>query len=303
LVSLIFGESQGNLFLVEEVYRQEVYRHLTEDGKIFDAAGELPTDIKIDETGVPKNVRLIIGRRLERLDGNEKRVLAAAAVIGRGFSFQLLTATCQIDVDELFTVIEKTQQMGIIVPSSEGPQRPFTFAHEVTRQTLLAGISPPRRQHLHGLVADAIEQLYPDAANEHAGDIADHLLKAGSFADRQRLVRWLKQADNNALEASAFEEASRSFQSTLSHLTVVDGRERAEPLARLAIAKRGLELWNAALAHLEEALGIHIHLGDRAMIARSFIDSHRCPYLGWPLPGGNRISTSQTHSSSGQGLR
>jgi hypothetical protein len=30
--------------------------------------------------------------------------------------------------------------------------------------------------------------------NERAGEIADHLVKAGSFADRQRLVRWLTLA-------------------------------------------------------------------------------------------------------------
>ena len=178
LVSLIFEESQGYPFFVEEVYR-----HLIEEGKVFDAAGQFRTDIEIDEIDVPENVRLIIGRRLERLDENEKRALAAAAVIGRSFSFRLLTAVSQIDVDELFTVIEKAQQMGIIVPSSEGPERPFTFAHELVRQTLLAGISAPRRQRLHAAVADAIERLYPDAVNERAGEIADHLLKAGSFAD------------------------------------------------------------------------------------------------------------------------
>jgi predicted ATPase len=102
LVSLIFDESQGNPFFVEEVYR-----HLTEEGKVFDAAGQFRTDIQIDEIDVPENVRLIIGRRLERFGENEKRALAAAAVIGRSFSFQLLTAISQIDVDELFTVIER----------------------------------------------------------------------------------------------------------------------------------------------------------------------------------------------------
>ena len=226
LVSLIFEESQGNPFFVEEVYR-----HLIEEGKVFDAAGQFRTDIKIDEIDVPENVRLIIGRRLERLDENEKRALAAAAVIGRSFSFQLLTAISQIDVDELFTVIEKAQQMGIIVPSSEGPEKPFTFAHELVRQTLLAGISAPRRQQLHAGVADAIERLYPDAVNERAGEIADHLLKAGSFADRQRLVRCLTLAGKGALEAAAFEEARRSFQSALSHPGAVDKGERADLLA------------------------------------------------------------------------
>ena len=78
--------------------------------------------------------------------------------------------------------------MGIIVASSEGLARPFIFTHELVRQTLLAGISAPRRQHLHAGVADAIARLHPDAVNERAGDIADHLIKAGSFVDGDRSI-------------------------------------------------------------------------------------------------------------------
>ncbi len=181
LVSLIFEESQGYPFFVEEVYR-----HLIEEGKVFDAAGQFRMDIEIAENEVPENVRLIIGRRLERLDRNEKRALTAAAVIGRNFSFKLLTAICQIEADELLTIVEKAQQMGIILASSQAPEKPFTFSHELVRQTLLAGISAPRRQHLHAGVADAIARLHPEAVYERAGDIADHLIKAGSFADGNR---------------------------------------------------------------------------------------------------------------------
>jgi len=189
----IFEESQGNPFFVEEVYP-----HLIEEGRVFDANGQFRSDIKIDEIDVPENVRLIIGRRLERFDEDEKRALAAAAVIGRSFSFHLLTALSQIDVDELFTVIEKAQRMGLIVSISEGPDKPFTFAHELVRQTLIAGISVARRQRLHSAVAGAIERLYPGAVKEYAGEFADHLLKAGAFADRQALARWQMQSGKAA---------------------------------------------------------------------------------------------------------
>jgi hypothetical protein len=87
------------------------------------------------------------------------RSLAASGLsrsIGRSFSFQPLAAISQIDVDQLFTIFDKAQQMRIIVPSSEGPGRPFSFRHELVRQTLLAGISAPRRQRLHASVAEAI---------------------------------------------------------------------------------------------------------------------------------------------------
>src|ERR1700723_684171 len=58
LVDLIFGESQGYPFFVEEVYQ-----HLIEEGKVFDAAGQFRTDLKLDESDVPENVRLIVGRQ------------------------------------------------------------------------------------------------------------------------------------------------------------------------------------------------------------------------------------------------
>jgi tetratricopeptide (TPR) repeat protein len=267
LLSLIFEESQGYPFFVEEVYR-----HLVEEGKLFDAAGQFRTDIEIGEIDVPENVRLIISRRLEQLDENEKRALAAAAVIGRSFSFQLLTAISQIDVDELFTVIEKAQQMGLVVPSSEGPERPFTFRHELMRQTVLAAISTPRRQRMHASVAEAIEGLNPGSVNERSGEIADHLVKAGSFADPQKLVRFLAIAGKNALQAAAFEEAGANFRSALSRHAAVGTRERADLLASLAMAERGLDQWDAALAHLREALEIYINLDDREMIGRSSIE-------------------------------
>ena len=54
LVSLIFEESQGYPFFVEEVYR-----HLIEEGKVFDAAGQFRAEIDIAEDEVPENVRLI----------------------------------------------------------------------------------------------------------------------------------------------------------------------------------------------------------------------------------------------------
>jgi tetratricopeptide (TPR) repeat protein len=265
LLSLIYEESQGYPFFVEEVYR-----HLLEDGKVFDDAGEFRADIQISEIDVPENVRLIISRRLERLEENETRALAAAAVIGRSFSFQLLNALSQIDVDELFTVIEKAERMGIIIPSSEGPERPFMFNHELVRQTLLARTSGPRQMQLHASVADAIEQLYPHAVRERAGEIANHLIKAGSFADEQKLVRILTMAGNSALDAAAFEEAQQSFQSALSHRAAISAKERADLLARLAIAESGLDQWDTAFANLRESLEIHIGTGDREMIGHSF---------------------------------
>jgi len=215
---------------------------------------------------------LVIDRRLQRFEVHEKRVLTAAAVIGRTFSFRLLTEASHIDVDELFTVIEKAQQMGLIIPSAEGPDNPYAFTHELVRQTLLAGISAPRRQQMHATVAATIESLYPRLVEDRAGEIGDHLLKAGSFADGGKLFHYLVVAGKSALKAAAFEEARRYFRSALSHHGTVEARERADLFSNLAIAERGLERTDEVLVNLGQALETHIELSDRAMIGNTAID-------------------------------
>ena len=53
LVEAIHEETEGNPFFVEEVFQ-----HLSEEGKLFDEEGRWKSDLKIDELDVPEGVRL-----------------------------------------------------------------------------------------------------------------------------------------------------------------------------------------------------------------------------------------------------
>jgi len=199
----MFEDTQGNPFFVEELYR-----HRVEDGKIFDRAGEFHTEFSRAEITVPDNVRLVLGRRLERLGEKARGVLTSAAAIGHSFRFGLLQSLqSQTQLDELLAALEEAQRVGLIVSSANGPEASFAFTHDLVRQTLLASISLPRRQLLHLRVAEALEQAHPEALSEHAGVIANHLSQAGSLAEAQRLARYQALAGKNALEAAAFDEA------------------------------------------------------------------------------------------------
>jgi eukaryotic-like serine/threonine-protein kinase len=250
LVNTVFTETNGNPFFIEELYR-----HLAEERQIFDNSGASFTELKIDEIDVPANVRLCIIRRLNRFSADEMRVLSAAAVFGRSFSFQLLAAISGAEVDDLFAVIEKAQRMAIIVPSAEGPERPFTFSHELIRQTLLGEISIARRQQFHAKAAQAVESHCPTSARHYAGEIADHLLKAGSFVKQDVVIHWLTEAGNAALKVAAFEEARANLEAALSRLEPQASRTRAELLYGLGVAQRGLGRWEEAYGSWEQAFG------------------------------------------------
>src|SRR5205814_9576146 len=102
---------------------EELYRHLVEDGKVFDRAGEFRAEFSRAEITVPDNVRLVLGRRLERLSAEAREVLTSAAAIGHSFRFGLLHALqSQTDLDALLVALEQAEQMGLIVASAEGAE-------------------------------------------------------------------------------------------------------------------------------------------------------------------------------------
>jgi predicted ATPase len=85
LVSLVYFETEGNPFFVEELFR-----HLVEAGKLFDDDGEFRSGIEIADTEVPRSVGLVLGHRLDRVGDTCRGALTAAAILGRTFRFDLV---------------------------------------------------------------------------------------------------------------------------------------------------------------------------------------------------------------------
>src|SRR5439155_5366284 len=112
-------------------------RHLVEEGKVFDENGAFRTDITVDELDVPESVRLVVGRRLERLGAESQKVLAAGAVVGRAFPFSLLEQITEIDAGSLLDIVEEAEAARVIVPEERDGEVHYSFAHELIRQTLL----------------------------------------------------------------------------------------------------------------------------------------------------------------------
>ena len=186
IVDVVFDETEGNPFFVEEVFW-----HLVEEGKIFDDTGEFRTDIDVDELDVPESVRLVVGRRLERLGAEAQRVLAAGAIVGRGFPFALLELITDTDADALIDILEEAEAAKVIVAEEREGEVHYSFADELIRQTLLSGLSLLRRQRLHLAIADALERLDQSAAEMRPSFIASHLLQAGAGAEVERTLGYL----------------------------------------------------------------------------------------------------------------
>jgi class 3 adenylate cyclase/tetratricopeptide (TPR) repeat protein len=254
LVKVIYSETEGNPFFVEEVFR-----HLSEEGRLLNEAGGFRADLVIDELDVPEGVRLVIGRRLQRLEEDTRKLLSAAAVLGRSFEYELVRAMDGLSDDQVLDAVEEAERARLIVPAGAGSR--YFFGHELIRQTLLSGLSLPRRQRLHLRAAEAIETTHFVAGDAAASDLAHHLFQAGAAADAEKTVRALALAGEVAMRTMAFDDALRHFDNAVA--VEPDGADtRASLLHGRARALRSLGRWDEALDAWREALALAEAAGD-----------------------------------------
>jgi class 3 adenylate cyclase/tetratricopeptide (TPR) repeat protein len=251
IVDAVYSETEGNPFFVGEVYR-----HFVEEGRVFDADGNFRTDLKISELEVPESVRLVVGRRLERLGPEAQKALAAAAVIGRAFSFRLLEIIGDLPVNDLVDIVDDAETAQVLVSEERDGEVVFSFAHELIRQTLLSSLSVLRRQRMHLKVADALEKLEEDAVVTRAQEIADHLLKAGASADKGRLIERLSTAAERAIDSAAFETVLRLTDDAMALLDPHDDARlgamlelRGHAFRALARLAECIDAWSRAADH------------------------------------------------------
>ena len=253
LVDAIDAEAEGNPFFVEEVYL-----HLAETGRLLDEQGEFRHDLRFDELDVPDSVRMVMAERLARLSAATLDVLLAAAVSGRAFSSDVLAQVTGLPAEAMVAALDEAERARLVMPARPGR---LLFSHELIRQTLLADVSSVRREELHARTAGALEQVHADDPEPHAEDIAFHLLRAGPLADPGRLVRHLVIAGDRAMQASASQDALAHSAQALAAAGPGEPGRRAQLLERLALARRGVGDWEAALTAMDEALGLYQDLG------------------------------------------
>ncbi len=211
LVSLLHTTTEGNPF-----YATELFRHLTEHGKLNELDHKTDVEITPEALELPQSLRLVIGRRTTRVGDETRSMLATAAVIGRSFSFALLLAATHVNSDVLIDRLEEAEKAGILCSEILQDETKFKFAHELIRRVILDDLPVVRRQRLHLAVATAIESLHPDTADENANELAYHLWNADAFASVAKTVGYLQTAGRRAVQSGALKEAEVYFKQAIA---------------------------------------------------------------------------------------
>jgi tetratricopeptide (TPR) repeat protein len=234
---LILDKSEGNPFFLEEVIRS-----LLDSGLVVHQGDHWRATREIVSLRVPDTLVGVITARLDRLDDASRQAAQAAAVLGREFTFDLLTdiAGQGAALEESLTIL---QRRDLIREVGRGPERRYIFRHALTQDAAYDSLLLSRRRHLHHMAGDALVRRAPDESAE----IARHYLEARQPA---AALPFLVMAGRQAAAAYATREAITHFSRALEN-------EDAGDIATVRAAYEGLGGLQSIGADLRLALGTY----------------------------------------------
>ncbi len=269
LAGQIAAETGGNPFFVGEILRG-----LSEAGAlVFDETSARWSIDTAAGIALPESVREVIERRVERLGEESLEALRLAAVVGREFDLELLSAIAEMEETHLLDQLEAAVAASVLAESSDQVGR-FRFAHALINQTLYDGLGATRRARMHLRVAEALEELYGADPAEHFGELALHWRLAAVSVETAKAADYALKAGQQALENLAPAEAVKYFADAAEQTGGANSRERCEALIGLGEAQfqTGVAAFRDSLL---EASRIASELGDAELAARAALANSR----------------------------
>src|SRR5215207_6542580 len=145
----VHRETEGNPFFVEEVLKA-----LIEKGSVRREGGRWHR-CDMDQLLIPQSVKEAIGNRLDRVSQDCNDVLRVAAILGKVFTFEELTAAAERNEDVLLDSLDEAVNAQLIAAGSGDS---FSFTHDKIREVLYEELNPIRRRRLHRHVAEGLEK-------------------------------------------------------------------------------------------------------------------------------------------------
>ncbi|HSF02379.1 MAG TPA: hypothetical protein VLA62_05185, partial [Solirubrobacterales bacterium] len=262
LKRLLVERTEANpLFLEESV------RALVETAALAGERGAYRLSRPVEQLTLPATVQAILAARIDRLEPEAKRLLQAAAVIGKDVALPLLLAIANASEHEVRAELTRLQAAEFLYETRLFPDLEYTFKHALTHEVAYQGLLREQQRALHARITVAIERLSPERVTEQAERLAHHALRGELWG---KAVAYLRQAGLRAMERAAYGEAVAHLEQALPALRHLPGsRETTE----LTIDIR-LDLRNALLPLGErERMGEHLHQAEG--LARTVGDQHR----------------------------
>jgi class 3 adenylate cyclase len=218
VVDLILRRTEGNPLFIEEIIRG-----LLENGTIEQKEGQFVLNADRESFEAPETVQGIVAARIDRLEEHLKWILQVASVIGREFSLPSLRLVTGVEDDELRTMLEELEELGLIAEQGPHEERQYFFKHALCQEVVYGGMLLGRRKELHEKMGRALESQNAANLQEFYQLLAHHY---GRSTNNEKAFEYLRLANRKAAGICAMDEARAHFEKAMTILDdLPDDRE------------------------------------------------------------------------------
>lgn len=256
VINRIIVRADGNPLYVEELTRT-----------VLDASATVNDEISEDL--VPPTLQASLVARIDRLD-DAKEIAQIGAILGREFSYELLAAVAEKTDTDINKALGQLVQSGMVFRRGLPPESIYTFKHSLLQDAAYATILISRRQRLHKIIVEILEDQFEAKQFENLELIAHHALQA---EDWEKAFFYLQKAGLKSLDRSANREAVAFLEKALACIVhLPDSREKIASSIDIHFNLR------SSLQALGEHNRVFEHLTDAETLAAELKDQKR---LGW----------------------
>ncbi len=251
-VESIYLRTEGNpLFMVD------LLAHLRDQGIIVRETGapqwHLSRSLAETECGIPASVHSLIARKLQLLDGENRRLLDCACIQGYEFDSRVVSKALgvdEIETEERLARIDNTHGLIRLIRQVQLAGGVTTlrhqFVHVLYQNVLFEALSPGRRASLSGAVAHALLEIHGEQSTSVASQAAKLFVAALDFP---RAVDHYLLAARHAMDVSADREAvvlARHGLALLGGIPEAKQRDRIELFLQMILGTALIRLFGYA---------------------------------------------------------
>jgi len=260
---LLYQSTRGNPFFVEETLK-----FLVESGALTEHDGRW-LGWEMETLNLPPTIRDVVKARIDRLSTNARDLADLAAVIGTRAPYETLSRISRLAEPDLVAGLDELRKQRVFVEAGSAESICYDFTHPLLQQVLYSDLGQARARLLHATIAEALEELYGNAASGHADELALHFARARSHGLARKAVTYLTAAGRTALEKYANREAANYLSAALEQLDNQGTADvsRREILTTLARARQRLGEYDVAMQLWSRAREDALAAGDPGGLA------------------------------------
>jgi class 3 adenylate cyclase/predicted ATPase len=166
---------------------------------------------------IPTTLQQSLTARLDRL-GPAREVAQIAAVIGRGFSYQLVRAVAKMEDGALQAALERLAEADILLVQGLPPESEYRFKHALIQDAAYENLLKSRRQALHRRTGEVLRDQLAATAAAEPEVLARHFTQAGLT---EAAIEWWRTAGQRSLAHSALVEGIDQLKRALDQIATL----------------------------------------------------------------------------------